>query len=65
MESSVGELCLKLFNAQLPLFEAEHWLTGLAAVDALAAGFSVDSALFKEAHPQLFSSVKDANGHLG
>ena len=52
-ESSVEELRLKLLDTQLPLFERYRAMFALrnigspAAVDALAAGFSDDSALFK------------------
>lgn len=51
--ASVEELRDKLLNQQLPLFEryramfALRNIGNLAAVDALAAGFSDDSALFK------------------
>jgi len=52
-ESSVEELRPKLLDTQLPLFERYRAMFALrnigspAAVDALAAGFSDDSALFK------------------
>ncbi len=51
--SSVDELRLKLLDTQLPLFERYRAMFALrnigspSAVDALAAGFSDDSALFK------------------
>jgi len=51
--SSVEELRLKLLDTQLPLFERYRAMFALrnigspSAVDALAAGFSDDSALFK------------------
>ncbi|KAI9510585.1 deoxyhypusine hydroxylase [Russula earlei] len=52
-DSSVEELRSKLLDTQLPLFERYRAMFALrnigspAAVDALAAGFSDDSALFK------------------
>jgi len=52
-ESSVEELRPKLLDTQLPLFERYRAMFALrnigspAAVDALAAGFSDDNALFK------------------
>jgi deoxyhypusine monooxygenase len=51
--SSVEELRAKLLDTQLPLFERYRAMFALrnigspSAVDALAAGFSDDSALFK------------------
>jgi deoxyhypusine monooxygenase len=51
--SSVEELRLKILDTQLPLFERYRAMFALrnigspSAVDALAAGFSDDSALFK------------------
>lgn len=51
--SSVEELRSKLLDTQLPLFERYRAMFALrnigspSAVDALAAGFSDDSALFK------------------
>jgi len=53
IDSSVEELRLKLLDTQLPLFERYRAMFALrnigtpAAVDALAAGFSDDSALFR------------------
>jgi deoxyhypusine monooxygenase len=52
-DSSVEELRSKLLDTQLPLFERYRAMFALrnigthAAVDALAAGFSDDSALFR------------------
>ena len=52
-DSSVEELRSKLLDTQLPLFERYRAMFALrnigspTAVDALAAGFSDDSALFK------------------
>ena len=52
-DSSVEELRSKLLDTRLPLFERYRAMFALrnigtpAAVDALAAGFSDDSALFK------------------
>lgn len=52
-ESSVEELRSKLLDTQLPLFERYRAMFALrnigspVAVDALAAGFCDDSALFK------------------
>ncbi len=53
IQSSIQELRDKLLDRQLPLFERYRAMFALrnigtaAAVDALAAGFSDDSALFK------------------
>ncbi|KAF9468514.1 armadillo-type protein [Collybia nuda] len=52
-ESNIKDLQIKLLNTELPLFERYRAMFALrnigtpAAVDALASGFSDDSALFK------------------
>jgi deoxyhypusine monooxygenase len=62
-ESSVEELRSNLLDTQLPLFERYRAMFALRnigspmAVDALAAGFSDDSALFKYVFPCLSSST--------
>ena len=65
-ESSVEELRSNLLDTQLPLFERYRAMFALRnigspmAVDALAAGFSDDSALFKYVFP-CFSSSTEGN----
>ncbi len=65
-ESSVEELRSNLLDTQLPLFERYRAMFALrnigspVAVDALAAGFSDDSALFKYVFP-CFSSSTEGN----
>jgi deoxyhypusine monooxygenase len=62
-KSSVEELRSNLLETQLPLFERYRAMFALrnigspVAVDALAAGFSDESALFKYVFPCLSSST--------
>jgi len=67
-ESSIEELRSNLLDMQLPLFERYRAMFTLrnigspVAVDALAAGFSDNSALFKYVHPCVSSSTEVYGG---